>query len=125
MRIFKRNKYELSGKEVKEILTNANESVEEEIESNYASFIEKVKKLNFGHLMAMFKHIERKIEDLEDVRDNYFEAMAHLDKNAEKPVYPKEIEDINLLKVQRIYICREMSRRMIEKYQANKDEQTF
>ena len=117
-----KSKYKLSSAVVKEIMNYANEPI---IKDSYASFIEKIKKLNFGHLMAMFKHIERKIEDLEDARNNYFEEMANLDKNAKVPTYPKETENISELKVQKALICKEMSHRMLEKYQVDKDEQTF
>ena len=123
--MFERNKYELSGKEVKEILTNANEPVEEETENKYASFIEKIEKLNFGYLMAMFKHIERKIDDLVDIRSNYLEEISKLDKTDKVPEYPKEIEEMNALRIQKTLICVEMSRRMKEKYQVEEDEQTL
>ena len=119
------NKYKLNGQEVQKILANAKESITDESENYYASFIAKIQKLNFGYLMAMFKHIERKIDDLKDIRNNYFKEMSKLGKTDKAPEYPKEIEEISALRVQKTLICREMSRRMKEKLEANKNEQTF
>ena len=111
-------KYNINKKDVKEIIVNAKKPVDSKKELCYADFIAKIQKLNFGHLMAMFKHIEKKIEFILDQKYVHKETGIRID-------YKDISKELNALQVQKTLICREMSRRMKEKYKSNEEEKTF